>query len=675
MVGVRCVSELDSRARIFPLLQAASTVQRARCKLQNTTPPRGKPALTFDDLAELLLSDEAARLDAAVKKTRSTLFNVAKGKGGAGKGGAAVVSAIRDRLEAAGVSAKRRLRTGDACAALLGFDVGGHCLGAAGAVAVAERLDVDRDGFISRADAESFLDPPRDAATLRQALVHWIVEHHAAKPRIAFDALDSLGRGLLSRKCLLGSEEGRGLADLGWSSAEVDVAFAALDDDGSGCVDVAEFSKWIKGGDGANVLTYEEQNDRGDPAANHSVCAADFAAGFAAAAEQLRAALLARCGVDASANGALSEKADSRVRAALRAEFAKMDADGSGEMDVDELKQLILAVGVDVVPDESHGAPAGGNVVESSFLAVLDVDSSKASVFEAAGFAVDEVVSGKRERRLILKAVKKGGHDCRVGDEVTAVCGTDVSKVLEGLEGDFLDAHSLNALTLACDFILKKSSIKALRLSRKTATAISEAQLQVLVRAMDADSSGSIGLDEVCAFVLDSQQAGEAEFGLVIESLRSNALSLSADQAGDASAAAFGVIASRFSTKKDQAAHAVPTSAICKWAQSLTVGTSIGALRVSKRQSALARCPASLKTHSESTTRTALDENAEERRRGSKARGDGARTVVRAAAWDVVVRGRVGVPYEMPRVGIPYEMPRGRTGALARPCARPFPGP
>jgi hypothetical protein len=141
MVGVRCTSETDARARIQPLIDAALAVRRARHLLQGAKAAPAKASLSFDDLAELLLSDEAGRLDAAVRKTRAALRALAQGQGGG-----AVVAALQRRLDAAGVACKRRLRTGDACAALLDLDVGGHRLGAAGAVAVAEKLDADRDG-------------------------------------------------------------------------------------------------------------------------------------------------------------------------------------------------------------------------------------------------------------------------------------------------------------------------------------------------------------------------------------------------------------------------------------------------------------------------------------------------------------------------------------------------
>ena len=110
----------------------------------------------------------------------------------------------------------------------------------------------------------------------------------------------------------------------------VDVVLSHLDADGSGCVDVGEFITWLAQGR-SDLVVEEEEVTGGEEEDTQSL--------FQAAAQQLRAALLERCGV----SGGVSSADDyGKAKEALGEEFRKVDADASGAVDEKEFGALIV---------------------------------------------------------------------------------------------------------------------------------------------------------------------------------------------------------------------------------------------------------------------------------------------------------------------------------------------
>ncbi|KAJ8602936.1 hypothetical protein CTAYLR_001512 [Chrysophaeum taylorii] len=522
MVGVEIRSDADVRARVAPIIRAA---QLARGDDESY--------VSRDELRALVLCEEAGRAEAVVAEARAALGAVASD-------GNALVSELARRSGADASTLSRR----DVYLATLGLEIASGAVGACGACVLAERLDYDRDGVVTAADALEWLVPPRSATELRENVTRWCADHHESRPRLAFDALDARGRGLLVRA---------DLKTLGWSETEVDVAFAALDADGSGAVSLQEFRAWIID------LEEEEEEEEDDPPPVFPPKETNKCGAFAAAAAQLRCALRER-----SANSAQL----------LRFEFERIDTESSGEISRLEFEALVRSIGVDVV---GSSVASLDEVVDEQ---LVDVDGRSLA---ALGIDVEELVPTRhaKDRVLVVRSVR-GDVDAQERDVLVSVGGLRLDDVAAALEDDdeFLERHPLDALTRRVDELLdgRTSSSSTLGLRRQKARKLTRKQLDILLRSIDADNNGIISLEEIEHFVLEAPDPGEAELGLAIEAARAAALALD----GPDTALTFAAIARAMHVAET---HVVPTTAVLRWLRSVEVaGTKF---KVSRRQASV----------------------------------------------------------------------------------------
>ena len=308
--------------------------------------------------------------------------------------------------------------------------------------------------------------PPRGAGDLRAQLVRWCVAAHERMPRVTFDALDGESRGLLAASDL------RALCapdffERPFSKSEVDVLMHALDDDGSGCVDAAEFKGWLDGAQLADLVVSDDED--GGPeeaaAAGGDVGEKRGASGaFAVAAFQLRGALLARCGLP---GGAASGEDRRRVRDLLKSEFVKIDSDGSGQIDEAEFEALVASMGVDIVDKE----PKAVDLVALSEV-LLVPDGGPFASLDVLGLVLEERVASRRERTLRVAAVRRdsAAEACgfKGGDDLVKVCGVDLAALAAGLDEEFVDHHPLDALTEKANRALGDAPVASISAKRRT---------------------------------------------------------------------------------------------------------------------------------------------------------------------------------------------------------------
>ena len=293
-------------------------------------------------------------------------------------------------------------------------------------------------------------------------------------------------------------------------------------------MDLGEFQAWLAAG--RDDLAVSDDDDADAAGADDGEKAG--AGLFSAAAAQLRAALLERCGVT---GGATSADEARQVRDEFGALFRAIDADASGEIDGDEFTKLVSSIGVEVV-DAAPGAVDLGVREEAVLLAVDLVPAARSSekgpladaaehlaaateereapaatTLSSLGCVVAERCAAGAPRSLTLSGVRTGSAaaaaGAAAGDVVASVCGTSIAELGANFGDEFLDKHPLDALTRRCDAALGKSGSKTatLGVTRKTARRISRAHVDVLWRAVDADGSGGVALSEIEQFVLDAR--------------------------------------------------------------------------------------------------------------------------------------------------------------------------
>ena len=187
--------------------------------------------MSFDELAELILVKEARDVEPLVQRARSFAEKCDDGQ--------AVIKWFQARGCGDDVT-----RT-DASACLLDCELEVSSLGA---LILAERLDINRDGVIDEKDALAWLVVPRKHEELREQLQRWCISQHQSQPKVCFDALDRRGRGLASRRDLEKVLCWEKLLRRAFTRTELDVILTPLDADGSGCVDVQEFTSWLSQG-------------------------------------------------------------------------------------------------------------------------------------------------------------------------------------------------------------------------------------------------------------------------------------------------------------------------------------------------------------------------------------------------------------------------------------------
>ena len=272
-----------------------------------------------------------------------------------------------------------------------------------------------------------------------------------------------------------------------------------------------------------------------------------------------------------------------KIRDLLKSEFAKIDADGSGEIDAAEFEALVVSMGVEIVDD----VPSNLVGVEDVLLALPGGDGATLAGF---GFVVEERCASRTERSLWVRGVKAGSAaeaaGARNGDELARACGVELAAVAADLGEEFVDHHPLDALTTRCDMILKEAPVASLGARRRAAFRIPRRYLGVLWRAVDADGSGDVACDEIEQFVVDAPEEGEAEFAAVLEGLRTTARDYYDAALPEPSPVvqAFAAIADVAKKRGKDAKNSLPTSALGAWARSLQLP---GGSRVSRRQSAL----------------------------------------------------------------------------------------
>ena len=167
-VGVSVASEVAARSRVAPLLDGAATLRYARGRTEATSTKR----LRFDELAGLVLADEARDASRLLDKTREYFGRVVSDAEDRDKGDVLIRwLARRAKTDA---SSTRGVSRRDACAALLDLDLGGgDRISPCGAVILSERLDADHDGVVDAADAVAWLVPPRPVSHLKAQLARW----------------------------------------------------------------------------------------------------------------------------------------------------------------------------------------------------------------------------------------------------------------------------------------------------------------------------------------------------------------------------------------------------------------------------------------------------------------------------------------------------------------------
>lgn len=479
-VGVTLDSALAAKARLAPLVAACAMLRSVRGQ------PRCK-GVTFAELAELVLVREARDVEPLIERCRAFFAERCAD-------GTALIAWFRAR----GCESMTHV---DACAGLLDLDLedGEPPLNSLGAVILAERLDCDRDGVIDERDALAWLVVPRPLNELRQQLQRWCAAAHDRNPKVAFDALDKRSRGLCSRRDLERTLCKKSFFEQGLTRTELDVVLRDLDADGSGCVDVAEFVKWLS--ESADFAVEEEAPEEEEGSAL-----------FQVAAQQLRAALLERCGLQ---GGVASPKDALKVKDALVNEFRRVDADGSGDVDEDEFSALVASI-VEVVDDEP--AKVDLSVGEEDVLLSL---SSEERTFDALGCVVVEACEGKRSLSFQSASGAAEAAGARAGDSLKSVCGQAVDEMAASLDAEFVETHPLDALTRRAAFALQVGPVVSLVVAHRSAYRLAKRHVAALWRAVDADASGSVDRAEVERFVLnDAPEAGEAEFAVVLESLR-----------------------------------------------------------------------------------------------------------------------------------------------------------
>jgi Ca2+-binding EF-hand superfamily protein len=470
-VGVTLDSTLAAKARIAPLLEAAATLRILRGQPQE----RG---VSFDELAELILVTEARDVEPLVQRARAFFAEKCDD-------GQAVIAWFR--AKGCGDEVTRT----DASACLL--DLEELPMSSLGALILAERLDINRDGIIDEKDALAWLIVPRKHDELREQLQRWCVASHQSQPKVCFDALDRRGRGLASRRDLEKVLCGKKFFEKAFTRTELDVVLSHLDADGSGCVDVQEFTSWLSRG--RSDLVEEEEVTQGEE---------DSTSLFQAAAQQLRAALLERCGL----TGGIGSADDyGRAQEALSNEFRKVDTDNSGFVDESEFAALIASI-VDVVDADQL------SVGETDVMVSVECTER---TWEGIGCEVLEACEGLRS--LSLKSSRVEG--LRAGDMIKSICGQSVNEMAATLDAEFVEQHPLDALTKRAQFALQTGPMVSLVVSRKSLYKLAKRHVAALWRAVDADASGSVDLCEVERFVLDdAPEAGEHEFAVVLEALR-----------------------------------------------------------------------------------------------------------------------------------------------------------
>ena len=471
-VGVTLDSTLAAKARIAPLLEAAATLRILRGQPQE----RG---VSFHELAELILVKEARDVEPLVQRARSYFAEKCDD-------GQAVIKWFRAR--GCGDEVTRT----DASACLL--DLEELPMSSLGALILSERLDINRDGIIDEKDALAWLIVPRKHDELREQLQRWCISQHQSQPKVCFDALDRRGRGLASRRDLEKVLCGKKFFEKAFTRTELDVILTSLDADGSGCVDVQEFTSWLS--QGRSDFVEEEEGTGGAEEDSTSL--------FQAAAQQLRAALLERCGL----TGGIGSADDyGRAKESLENEFRKVDTDSSGAIDEKEFGAFIASI-VDVVDADQL------SVGETDVMVSVECDER---TWEGIGCEVLEACEGLRS--LSLKSSRVEG--LRAGDVIKSICGASVNEMAATLDSEFVEQHPLDALTRRAQFALQAGPMVSLVVSRKSLYKLAKRHVAALWRAVDADASGSVDREEVERFVLeDAPEAGEKEFAVVLEALR-----------------------------------------------------------------------------------------------------------------------------------------------------------
>ena len=137
-VGVTLDSTLAAKARIAPLLEAAATLRILRGQPQE----RG---VSFDELGELILVKEARDVEPLVQRARAFFSDKCED-------GHAVIEWFQ------GKGCGDEVTRTDASACFLDCELEVSSLGA---LILAERLDINRDGIIDEKDALAWLVVPR----------------------------------------------------------------------------------------------------------------------------------------------------------------------------------------------------------------------------------------------------------------------------------------------------------------------------------------------------------------------------------------------------------------------------------------------------------------------------------------------------------------------------------
>lgn len=490
-----------------------------------------------------------------------------------------------------------------------------------------ERLDCDRDGRVSVLDAFKWLVPPRELEELRKMIARWVLTAHEGRPRLAFDLMDVRGRGLVSR-----FEFGAPFADSAdapeLSEPELDVVFSSLNVDGSGGASLLEFASWLAVADQDLEASDEEDHDIREDDATHGTSSSTTACGvFASAATQLRCALLQRAGAPTNVTTA---DARQRVLELVKAEFQQIDSDSSGTVSRSEFETFVRSVGVAVDKDDDESACAsessgaarkvrqrrrrrrsraewhddGPEIVEET---TLELQTTTPTSLEALGLCVDEIVPSRhgRDRKLILHTVKDNSPafraGCRIRDELLSVGSTNVQELAISLDAcDDLEIHPLDALTRRVDAVLNVTSnlaskgeqIVTICVRRRSTRRLTTKQVEILLRAIDADNNGAISLEEIEHFVLESPEDGEPELAVAIEAARACALAL-AERADDGdigrSARAFNAIATKAAAQSSRQCHVLPATAVMRWLRSVQVAKSNSgpATKMSRRQASI----------------------------------------------------------------------------------------
>lgn len=490
-----------------------------------------------------------------------------------------------------------------------------------------ERLDCDRDGTVSVLDAFKWLVPPRDLEELRKVIARWVSTAHEGRPRLAFDLMDVRGRGLVSR-CEFGAPFANGADAPELSEPEIDVVFSSLNVEGSGGASLREFASWLAVADQDLEASDDDEHDiREDDATHGTLSSAAVCGVFASAAAQLRCALLQRAGAPTNVTTA---DARQRVLELVKAEFQQIDSDSSGTVSRSEFETFVRSVGVAVDTDDDESACAsqssgagrkvrqrrrrrrsraewhddGPEVVEEK---TVELQTSTTTSLEALGLIVEEIVPSRhgRDRKLIVHTVKDNSPASRAGccirDELLFVRGTNVQELAISLDAcDDLEIHPLDALTRRVDAALNVTSnltseeeqIVTICVRRRSARRLTTKQVEILLRAIDADNNGAISLEEIEHFVLESPEDGEPELAVAIEAARACALTL-AERADDGnigrSARAFNAIAAKATAQSPRQCHVLPATAVMRWLRSVHVAKSNSgpATKMSRRQASI----------------------------------------------------------------------------------------